>query len=152
MKLLHTSPEEITNISLAGRFGEFLFFSHDEYVTTAGDYLTYAIELDDSSIIAAGELLDHENAELLNDLLGEVKEITRCNDEQAASLLTQESSLFDFPELCLSDIDELDWDIQRLTGEAGRTLGFRAVEALDEQGACYIVPMFGRENCLELQH
>jgi len=144
MKLLHTSPQEITNISLTGRFGEFLFFSCDEYVMTgASDCLTYEIDLDEDQIVDASTFFYREDCHLLNDLVEEVMDLTGCDEEQAQEYLSQNESYFEDPEV--------DWDIQRLTGEAGKILGFRAVEAQDEQGTCYIVSMFGHKKELKLQ-
>jgi hypothetical protein len=146
MQLIHTSPAEITSIHAYGRFGDFLFFSHREYVMTARSHVTYTIELDDSAIIRAGELFHHEDAAKLSDLVAEVA--ARFDiDEDTAEELIEESELIQDIEsnVDAEDLAEASWDIQHYTARAAKLLGFRGVAVTDEQGIAYLVYMLGHE-------
>lgn len=146
MHLTHTSPTEITEINTLGRFGEFLFFAHGEYVMTAGSHVTYTIEIDDSSVIRAGALFRHDDAGKLADLVADVAARFEIDEDTAESLIDESASIFDVdsnvePE----DMADASWDIQHYTARAAKLLGFRAVAVSDEQGTSYLVDMLGRE-------
>lgn len=146
MTLYHTSPVQITEIDAFGRFGEFLFFAGGEYVMTAGDRITYAIEVDDSDIIDADQLFFHEDARKLAGLVEKVMQMVDCDEETAEELISQREDVH-----CIEtniepeDLAETSWDIQRITGEAALLLGFRGAEMQDEQGVAYLIHMAGRE-------
>ena len=58
MKLLHTSPSQITKIQdfyIHNEFQGALFFSQDLYFTTVQGFI-YSIDVDDSQIITAWDL------------------------------------------------------------------------------------------------
>ena len=147
MQLTHTSPVEITSINTSGRFGEFLFFAHDEYVMTAGSYITYAIDLDDAAVIEASALFYHENAEKLSALVAEVAARFDIEEDAAEALIEESASIYDIdsnvePE----DMADASWDIQHYTARAAKLLGFRGVAVSDEQGVSYLVDMLGHES------
>jgi len=139
MELFHTSPEEITSIDKHGRFGEFLFFSSNVYVMTAGEHVVYRTEIDDNAIIAAGHLFYHEDAEKLDDLVA--KFCARFDVDTG----TAEEIISDRQQLDSCDSDEL-WDAQVYTARAAKILGYRGVAVSDEQGTAYMIDMLGREG------
>lgn len=141
MELFHTSTSEITQITTTGRFGEFLCFSSNVYSMSAGGFLTYKLEIDESEIIEAGSLFYHENAAALSDIVARVMQLAGCDEDTAEELLSQRQDCGEA---------ELSWDIQALTARAAKVLGFRGVSMRDEQGTCYMIDMLGRES--ELQH
>lgn len=146
MQLIHTSPVEITSINTHGRYGEFLFFSTNEYVMTAGSHLAYTIELDDAAVIRASALFHHDDAEKLAGLVAEVATRFDVDEDTAEALIEESQSIFDIdsnvePE----DLADASWDIQHYTARAAKLLGFRAVAVSDEQGTAYLVDMLGRE-------
>ena len=141
MELFHTSTSEITQITTTGRFGEFLCFSSNVYSMSAGGFLTYKLEIDESEIIEAGSLFYHENAAALSGIVAQVMQLANCDEDTAEELLSQREDCGDA---------EMSWDIQALTAEAAKRLGFRGVSMSDEQGTCYMIDMLGRES--ELQH
>lgn len=140
MELFHTSPAEITNINTFGRFGEFLCFSADVYTMSAGEVVTYKIEVDDTDIIESSSLFYHEGAEKLSPLVERVMELAGCDEDTAEDLLSQKDDCGDA---------ELSWDIQALTAQAAKILGYRGVSMSDEQGTCYMIDMLGHEAELE---
>lgn len=151
MKLIHTSPVAITEINSFGRFGEFLFFAGDEYVMTAGDYITYAIDVEECDIIDAERLFFHEDAEKLGGLVEKVMEMVGCDEDTAEELIAQREDVHRIDtDIEPEDLADISWDIQRITGEAAVLLGFRGVGMEDEQGRAYLIYMAGREEDLEV--
>lgn len=138
MELIHTSPTEIVSIDKHGRFDEFLFFSDHVYVMTAGEYITYTIEVPSSEIIQAGSLFYHEDAALLDDLVANFCERFNVDTETAEEVISERQQLES------TDADE-SWDVQLFTARAAKLLGFRGVAVLDEQGTAYMIDMLGRE-------
>lgn len=149
MKLLHTSPSEITEINAFGRFGEFLFFADEAYVMTAGEHITYCIDIDENAIIEAGQLFYHDDAEKLTGLVAELAEKLSIDEDDAESLIDESKSIWDMDlDIDPEDMADASWDIQVFTARAAQALGFRAVEVEDEQGTSYMVSMMGRESDL----
>jgi len=140
MQLFHTSPNNITAINSTGLFGGFLCFSADIYTMTAGNFITYSIEVDDDDIIEASRLFYHEDAEKLDGLVQRVMAMLGCDEDTAEEMLSQKDDCGDA---------ELSWEIQGLTAKAAKALGFRGVSMKDEQGTCYMIDMLGRERELE---
>jgi len=150
MKLFHTSPAEITEIHSDGSFGEFLFFSADEYVMTTGDYVTYAIDIDEGDLIDAEQLFYHEGAEKLAPLVEQVVSMVGCDEDTAEELIAQTADVHGIDcDIDPEDLAEVSWEIQRITGEAAVMLGFRGVAMNDEQGRAYLIHMAGRADELE---
>ncbi|CDM53667.1 hypothetical protein ACM8BJ_30950 [Pseudomonas aeruginosa] len=145
MEIFHTSPVEITTINTQGRFGEFLCFAADEYVMTAGDHVTYRIKVDESDIIMAGSIFYHERAADLSGLVERVMQLTGCDEDTAEELISQRIDVFSLDDIDASDAAELSWDIQAITAQAAKTLGFRGVSMQDEQGTCYMIDMLGHD-------
>ena len=145
MEIFHTSPVEITAVTNHGRFGEFLCFAVGEYVMTAGDHVTYLLEVDESDIISAGSLFYHENAADLSGLVERVMEMVGCDEDTAEELISQRIDVFSLDNIDASDAAELSWDIQAITAKAAKVLGFRGVAMQDEQGTCYMIDMLGHE-------
>lgn len=153
MNLVHTSPTEITAINTDGRFGSFLCFAAQEYATTAGAHVTYRIDIDERDIIRAGSLFYHSDAATLEPLVERVAGMVGCDEDTAEDLIAQN---IDVHELDL-DIDPEDranmsWDIQHVTGQAAKLLGYRGASMEDEQGTCYLIDMLGREAELVRRH
>lgn len=145
MELFHTSPTEINEITTLGRFGEFLFFSESKYVMTAGEHITYRIELDDSQIIEAGQLFYHENAAELNVLVAELAGRLGIDEDDAEALIEESKSVYDLDGVEPEDAADLSWDVQLFTARAAKILGFRGVQVEDEQGSAYMIDMQGQE-------
>lgn len=147
MKLLHTSPSEITEINTFGRFGEFLFFANEAYVMTAGEHVTYSIEIDENAIIEAGQLFYHDDADKLSGLVAELAEKLSIDEADAEALIEESKSIWDMDlDIDPEDMADASWDVQVFTARASQALGFRAVEVEDEQGTSYMVSMMGRES------
>ncbi|MBA8734250.1 hypothetical protein [Chromobacterium violaceum] len=139
MELFHTSPSEITSINQFGRFGEFLCFSSHVYTMAVGDdYVTYRIDLDDDSLIAAGRLFYHEDAEKLGSLVSEFCSRFDVDEDTAEEIISEQE------QLDSEDADDL-WDAQLFTARAAKILGYRGCIMRDEQGTLYMIDMLGRE-------
>lgn len=135
MKLIHTSPNEITKIEKYGMFDDCLFFSNEKYVMTQADTIyTYEIEIDEGKIIDVSEL--HEESVINN-----IMEVIKCDEDEAERLLDGRTE---------ADNGEDSWWVQAKQGEAAKLMGYEAVESTDEQGSTWIVPMLTRENDLKL--
>ena len=150
MKLFHTSPEAIAEIHDNGRFGQFLFFSDEVYVMTAGDYTVHSIEIDEDDIIEAGQLFYHEDAEKLAGLVAQVMEMVGCDEDTAEELISQHQDVHSIEcDIEPEDLADASWDIQRITAEAALVLGYRGVEVEDEQGAAYMIAVRADELVVE---
>lgn len=150
MKLFHTSPKEITSINRFGNFDDCLFFSSHVYQMAPGEVITYSIDAENMNFVEAWQLSDDE-------IIAKIaKKIASCNFEDedlelAEELLDTSKNLwkigFDLG-LDSEDIAEIDWFIQARRGECAKKMGFDGCKDDDEQGAVYIIPMFGRETIL----
>ncbi|NYT25412.1 hypothetical protein H0A73_17565 [Alcaligenaceae bacterium] len=141
MQLFHTSPAEITSINGLGLFGSFLCFSENVYVMTAGEHVAYRLEIDEDDIIEAGQLFYHDDAEKLDGLVARVMDMLDCDEGEAIEQIEQRA------DFC-GDADD-SWEIQHISAQAARLLGYRGVSMQDEQGTVYMIDMMGRENELE---
>ena len=151
MQLIHTSPELITKILDDGKFGSFLFFSCNEYVTTAGSYVTYSIDISDEDVIDVLQLFYHKDAIKLNDLISDVEYMCGVDSDTAEALLEQSVSLFNISSSVDSDsMGEIDWRLQRLSADAGKLLDYRVISMRDEQGTAYMIDMLDKESDLIL--
>ena len=139
MKLLHTSPTEITKITKFGTFGDCLCFSNDRYLMSECEVITYSIELSEDDVIDAHTFFYRDDYEMLNAIIEDVMSLADCDEDEAQELLAQNDNHSDA---------EIDWRIQGYTGAAAKVLGFKAARAQDEQGDVFLVPMFGNENIL----
>jgi len=149
MQLYHTSPEEIKEINKDGRFGQFLFFSSEKYVmTAASDHVTYLLDLDEDQAIEVNSFFYREDSELLNEIVEEIQYIANCDEETAQNLLDASDSIWNLDSVDDEDKADIDFDIQKLQGQAAKALGFRAAETADEQGTVWIVDMLNREKDL----
>lgn len=146
MQLFHTSPSEITKIDETGRFGSFLFFSNHVYQMAAGPVVTYSVEMDEDSIIEAGQLFYHEDAEKMESLVAELAERLGVDEDIAEALIEESKSVYDLDCINSEDAADLSWDVQHFTARAARILGFRGVKVEDEQGTAYLIDMLDRES------
>ncbi len=138
MKLYHTSPAEIKSINNNGLLLDSLCFSIDEYVMTAAKtYYVYSVTV--TNLISVTELYDSE-------IVSEIAAALEINCDQAEQLLDDSASVYDF-ELNGED----GWWIQGKQGECAKKMGYEGVQACDEQGTVYIIPMFSREKELILE-
>lgn len=137
MKLFHTSPKEITKINRFGQFDDCLFFSSNVYEMSACETITYSIDASNMRFIDASDLHDDE-------IIAEIAERFDIDLDDAESLLDGSDSVWNHD---FADADA-DWFIQARRGECAKKMGFDGCEDQDEQGAVYIIPMFGRESIL----
>ncbi|SSW71969.1 hypothetical protein AVE30378_04860 [Achromobacter veterisilvae] len=145
MKLFHTSPNEISTITSAGRFGSFLFFSARIYTMTAGEAVVYSLEIDDDSIVEAGRLFYHEDAARLQPLVDELAARLDIEEATAEALIEESMTAHDLAGIDMEDAGDLSWDVQHFTARAAALLGYRGVAVRDEQGTSYLIDMAGRE-------
>ncbi|OVE45677.1 hypothetical protein [Chromobacterium violaceum] len=138
MELFHTSPNEITAISKNGRFGEFLCFSGNVYTMTAGQFVTYKLEINEELLIEAGSLFYHEDAAKLDVLVAQFCRRFDVDEDTAEEIISERE------QLDSADADDL-WDVQLFTARAAKLLGYRGCIMSDEQGALYMIDMLGHE-------
>lgn len=139
--LFHTSPSEITEIHNNGLFGSILFFAETPYfMSTNGDSFVYSIEMDEDGVIEASDLDDYYDSEHVKAAVSRIASVIGCDEEQALDLLCERITLADYCWENERDYDgEDDWFIQRISGECAFALGFKCLQATDEQGACYMI-------------
>ena len=156
MKLYHTSPERITHIRKDGMFDDCLFFSARRYQLAAGCVYTYTIDIDKNAIIEARQFFYDPDCARLAGLVAEIQKLCDVDEETAQDLLTGRKSVYWLPENADPAVEhdfsivEIDFTLQAMAGRAAKLMGYEAAQAIDEQGAVYIVPMFGRESDLTL--
>lgn len=137
MKLFHTSLKEIKKINKFGIFGQSLCFSSEIYTMCENATHVYSIEIDEDEVISASQFFYNDDCEKLNFILEDIERIAECDRETAENFLDGTDTYGD---------PEIDWTMQGFMGDAAKLLGYRAASMRDEQGICYIVPMFDKEN------
>ena len=136
--LYHTSPVEITQIHKHGLFDDCLFFSVEPY--SMGDVkITYSIDDSEMSFIRASQLFDES-------IIAEISCDLEIDAETAEELLQARQQVWNLDMDC--DKAEADWKLQALRGKCAKVMGYDGCIDRDEQGAVYIIPMFGRESIL----
>ena len=133
IELIHTSPVEIKEINRFGRFGSWMFFSSNEYSMSGAEYLKYKIEIAEDEIIDARQFFYRDDCEKLESLVGEVMEMCEVDEDEAQDILSDRGFS--------TDDAELSWDLQHMTAQAAKKLGYSAVEMRDEQGTCWMIDM-----------
>ena len=150
MELFHTSPSKIEKITV-GRFGESLFFSGHEYAMTAGEFVTYKIDINENEIIDASQLFYHDDAALLGSLVSELAARYEIDADTAESLIDESANIYEIEcSIDAEDLADASWDIQSITARAAKMLGYRGVKVADEQGSAYMIDMTGRESELHI--
>lgn len=138
MKLYHTSPAEINEVYDDGLFGSHVFFSDRIYVTTAGDYLTYEIEIEEEEIIESCCLFYPSNVFVHLETVKQVMERFNVNEEVAVDLIDESISITEIQD----DFDgEKSWWIQKMTAKAAKCMGYNAVCVKDETGNSYMLDL-----------
>ena len=138
MKLYHTSPVIIESIKENGTFGSSLCFSTSPYYMSEAKII-YTLDVEESEIIEASSFFYQDNYEVLNDLVASIVSVCEVDEDTAQDILAGKETTGDY---------ENDWWVQGLMGTAAKLLGYKAAQANDEQGAVYIVDMFGKESAL----
>ncbi|MEE9374543.1 MAG: hypothetical protein V3V00_15920 [Saprospiraceae bacterium] len=134
LKLYHTSPHEITEIHKDGFFDDCLFFSSEVY--DMGDCkFVYSIEIDSDAIDDVCRLYDTV-------IIDDIAMALDVSCETAAAYLCGEETALD---------PEDDLYMQARQGECAKKDGYLGCKGEDEQGAVYIIPMFGKELILKLE-
>ena len=137
--IYHTSPSEIKEIHNKGMFGDVLFFSNDVYEMAEANFV-YSVDDDKLSFIEPCQIDNEETIQ-------EVMAYAEVDEDTAYDLLAGDVDAYD---IC-DDYEyaaDLSWKIQYFQAQAAKRMGFDGCKARDEQGAVYIIPMFGRENLL----
>ena len=132
--MIYHTGHKIDKISEYGRFGDCLFFSCNIYSMLSNPEKIYAVDDEKLNFIEVDNVnfWDEEAEKEIMDLMG-------CDDDTACKIL---KGLIQVHEA------ENSWDIQKIQGHLARRLGFDGAIAEDEQGTCYIIPMYNRENLL----
>lgn len=137
--MYHTSPIEITKAG-RGLFGDFICFSGKVYVQTAGKYVTYRLDVSDEEIIEASRLWYQDDVAPLQKFVDEIVNRYEVSESDAEKLLDESESIYNVDSnIEPEDLADASWDIQRITAEAGRSMGFGIVAMSDEQGTVYFV-------------
>ena len=137
--IYHTSHSEIKEVHNKGMFGDVLFFSNDVYEMAEANFV-YSVDDDKLSFIEPCQIDNEETIQ-------EVMAYAEVDEDTAYDLLTNNINAYD---IC-DDYEyaaDLSWKIQYFQAQAAKRMGFDGCKARDEQGAVYIIPMFGRENLL----
>ena len=168
MNLYHSTLDAIKEIYSSGPYGSHLFFS-GFYQKTRGN-IVYSIKINEDDVIEAWEILDHEVDGNMREIVAEVRDRVEYllgglpedfDDWDAEQLLkntrqlSQLARYYDLTDAQIEALDEadageVDWEIQRLTAEAARIAGFKAVQIEDEMGGSIMIDMLGCEGELSV--
>lgn len=135
--MYHTSPNKELKINKHGIAQDCLFFSDKVYQMSPESTYVYEADFD---CVRASQLYDEA-------IISEIAEYFDCNLELAESLLDASENEWSQDFDCSA---EASWWLQGKRGECAVKMGYDGCEDEDEQGAVYIVPMFGRESKLTL--
>ena len=137
--IYHTSHSKIENIHNKGLFGDVLFFSNEVYEMAAANFV-YAVDTEELSFIEPCQIDDEATTQ-------EVMAYAKVDEDTAFDLLSGNVDAYD---ICddYEDAADLSWKIQYFQAQAAKRMGFDGCKSRDEQGAVYMIPMFGRENLL----
>ena len=137
--IYHTSPSQITSIHNKGLFGDVLFFSNNVYEMAAANFV-YSVDAEELSFIEPCQIADEVTTQ-------EVMAYAKVDEDTAFDLLTGDVDAYDICDDC-EDAADLSWKIQYFQAQAAKRMGFDGCKSRDEQGAVYMIPMFGRESLL----
>jgi hypothetical protein len=160
MNFYHSTVSPISKVGTHGTFGSHLFATPN-FQRMYG-HTVYCMDVSDEEICQAWQILDREVdgnmrghvaevRQIMTALLGELPE--DFNDWDAEALITEHRRVNDYvdedelegDEAGMEAMHEAWWDIQRVTAEAARTAGFRAVWVSDENYTSLMIDMLGRE-------
>ncbi|OUI99542.1 AcrIF11 family anti-CRISPR ADP-ribosyltransferase [Acetobacter cibinongensis] len=147
MELIHTSDEVIKKIHKDGTFDTFLFFSASKYLAgsvASRKHYTYKIEIEEEEILEASRMFYLHEPKEISDIISTVMSRYGVDEDTACNLLDESESIYDV-ESEAEDLAEAAWEMQTYTAKAARSLGYRGVQVTDEQGAAWMIDMFGRE-------
>lgn len=137
--MYHTSPVEIKEPK-HGMFGDFICFSDSVYVQTAGQHVVYRLDVDDESVIEASRLWHQDDVSPLQKFVDEIVNRYEVSESDAELLIDESKSIYDVDSNVEPEgLADASWNIQRITAEAGRALGYGIVAMSDEQGTVYFV-------------
>jgi hypothetical protein len=150
MKLYHTSPEAITNItsSYDNEFQGALFFSSTPYFMSGASKFVYQIDISEDQVLEVCDL-DYNQ-----DIIDEIKERFNVffdidiDDDDAYDYLLEDLSVWDTMS-GREECADFDWFIQGMQAKAAKKENYVAVEAEDEQGTVFIINMINKESLLK---
>jgi hypothetical protein len=146
MELYHSSANEIKKVTASGVFGSFLFFSSEIGHGAPGDAL-YKIEIDDEMITDSRTWFygSEHNWANLSGMVEQIMDLMSCDEDTAQEYLSQRRDDI-FQIMKPEDARDASWEIQKLTAQAAKALGYRGVKVPDEHGISYMIDMLGRES------
>lgn len=146
--MYHTSPCVISGPQ-AGLFGDFICFADGVYTMSSGACCIYRLddEAVEDDIIPARRFWYQDDTAPLEPFVDDIVRRYGVTREQAERLLDGSRSFVDLWQEDEEDEAlqrwsrdaEADWDIQRLSAEAGRAMGYGVTLLIDEQGPVYFV-------------
>ena len=152
MKLLHTSPSQITKIQdfyIHNEFQGALFFSQDLYFTTVQGFI-YSIDVDDSQIITAWDL--EYNQDIIDEIKDRFDTYFDCNidDDEAMDYLCEDLTIWECEQAQENWEARADfsWFLQGIQAKAAKAQGALCFQSEDEQGTVYIINMINKEHLL----
>ena len=137
--IYHTSHSEIKEIHNKGLFGDVLFFSNNVYEMADANFV-YSVDAEELSFIEPCQIDDEVTTQ-------EVMAYAKVGENTAFDLLTGGVDAYEVCDDC-EDAADLSWKIQYFQAQAAKRMGFDGCKSQDEQGAVYMIPMFGRESLL----
>jgi hypothetical protein len=154
MTLYHGSHGPISKIEKThGQFDSFLFFSDKKSVADShgqgGQRTTYSTNVPSDSIIDVGDLFNQKNSNKISYIADDLANDIGVDKGTAEDLISGATSVWDIdiPKSdFMPDTAELDWYVQKLSGEAANELGYKGVALKDEHGTSYMVNMLGKEK------
>jgi hypothetical protein len=128
-------------------FGSFLFFKAEAGHTSLDGELYYAIELAESELIEASSLFYHDDYAKLDAIVEQVMALCSVDRDTAEELLSERQHAQDVVAADLAA--DVSWQIQKLTAECAKILGYRGAIVSDEYGCSYMIDMLDRVGDLQ---
>ena len=142
MKLFHKTQSKIENITKRGNFEDVFFFGESVHYLLEDWAFTYTVESDDLDFFFFFFFQFQDNVEE-NALVVRFAEIFDLSLDDAIAVLSNDDDI-------ASHTDDMSDEtyVQVYQAKIAKSYGFDGCISEDEQGAVYMIPMFGRENLL----
>lgn len=141
MKLHHMAHEKIEQISKRGNFDDVLFFGEEVHYMLEDRPFHYTIDADSVELVSVAQFDRYESNAAADDVVNHLAKVLGADADSAFSVLMEELDLGEF------DCDDFGF-LQVMQVRYAKALGFDGAISEDEQGAVYMVSMFGKENLL----
>ena len=153
---------------------QLFFSGNPYFMTQSEDPITYKMDVDENELLDINKLpyIDSDDYKKIKPIINEVEKVTGLSESESLDLLSERYSLTEFfnkledyynfyheqdknseeksrklklyENLKNKDIGDIEWMIQKFSGEVAKKLGYKGAILTDEQGSSYLIDMLGR--------